>query len=153
MRRMVDGVLCRAVETIRHRTTLAASVILSIVAMGCGKGQLPTYPTQIKVHLADGQPAAGARVMLRPLDGGMSAKGVADADGIARMTTFKEGDGAVAGRHLAAVGPPSVEGDSDMNRASFTFAGRFSRFETSKLEFEVSGNGNQNEFEIVLTPN
>jgi hypothetical protein len=121
-----------------------------MLTIGCGHDRQPTYPTRIKVQLPDGRPLAGARVALRSVEGGISAKGVTDTAGIAKIATYEDGDGAVAGLHAAAIGPPAFEGDPDMKRGGPVFASRYARFEASGLEFEVTSDG-VNEFDVVLT--
>jgi len=48
-------------------------------------------------------PVAGAAVAFSPLAGGRRATGVTDAEGRFRLTTFRPGDGAVLGEHVASV--------------------------------------------------
>jgi hypothetical protein len=147
---MAAPIKCIVVNSYYRFTVVFAGMLLIIATFGCGNRPERTYPTRIKLQLPGGKPAIGARITLRSVDTGVSARGVADANGIARMTTFKPEDGAVPGRHMVAIGPPAIEGDSDVSRPSFSFAQRFSHFDSSKVEFEVSAD-KANEFEVLLT--
>ena len=72
---------------------------------GCGKAQrwpALTEPTTAIVRL-DGKPLEGALVMLGPVGKGYSSQGTTAADGKATLTTFRRGDGAVAGDYKVLV--------------------------------------------------
>ena len=72
---------------------------------GCGKAQrwpALTEPTTAIVRL-DGKPLEGALVMLGPVGKGYSSQGTTAADCKATLTTFRRGDGAVAGDYKVLV--------------------------------------------------
>jgi hypothetical protein len=130
--------------------TIAICAATCIVTAGCGESTPPAYPTKITLKLTDGRPAVGARITLMPVDGNFKSFGVADSEGVAKMSTFGDGDGAVAGRHMVAVGPPATDGDPDVNRPPYAIASRLASFTTSQLEFEVDPNKEVNEFNVNL---
>lgn len=136
----------------RQVTLAILAIALCFSTCGCGQDKLPAYPTTIRVRLPNGHPVPGARVILRSMEKSIIAKGIADDDGVALMTTHTKGDGAVEGPHAAAIGPPVVEGDLDERRDRLSFAPRFARFDSSKLVFTVVGDGSANDFEVILTP-
>ncbi len=51
------------------------------------------------VVLLDDKPVAGAAVVFVPNEGGRPAHGETDANGRFQLTTFRERDGALLGRH------------------------------------------------------
>jgi hypothetical protein len=76
-----------------------------VVIVGCGPAKRwpqPTEPATVVVQL-DGKPVAGALVLLGPIDGGHASRGTTGRDGLANLTTFVQGDGAVAGRYRVLV--------------------------------------------------
>ena len=79
--------------------------ICCVVLAGCGRAQrwpALTEPTTAVVRL-DGRPVEGALVMLGPVGKGYSSQGTTAADGKATLTTFRRGDGAVAGDYKVLV--------------------------------------------------
>ena len=130
---------------------MVAAVLL--VALGCDKGELPTYPVRGKVTFPDGTPLEGGRVEFEPVDSAhhVSARGVIASDGTFRLGTFKPGDGALEGEHRAIVMPPLPVGDRDeMKSLPVTIDPRFQRFDSSGLKFTVSKSGD-NDFHIQVT--
>lgn len=85
----------------RRGTALIALLALSAL-VGCSSQGPTTYPVSGKV-LLDGQPLEGAAIMLKPVDGGSNAYGVGGADGSFDVTTYRQGDGAVPGKHQIIV--------------------------------------------------
>ena len=81
-------------------------VLIGCVGLaGCGRSQrwpALTEPTNAVVRL-DGKPVEGALVMLGPVGKGYSSQGTTAADGKATLTTFRRGDGAVAGDYKVLV--------------------------------------------------
>jgi len=72
---------------------------------GCGRAQrwpALTEPATAVVRL-DGKPVEGALVMLGPVGKGYASQGTTAADGKATLTTFRRGDGAVAGDYKVLV--------------------------------------------------
>lgn len=84
----------------RRRAILAAALLLA--PAGCGPRRPPTVAVAGRV-VRGGSPVAGAAVTFAPLAGGRPATGVTDAEGRFRLTTFRAGDGAVLGEHVATV--------------------------------------------------
>jgi hypothetical protein len=80
-------------------------LIACAVLAGCGRSQkwpALTEPTTAVVRL-DGKPVEGALVILGPLGKGYASQGTTAADGRATLTTFRSGDGAVAGQYRVLV--------------------------------------------------
>ena len=91
--------------------------ICCVVLAGCGRAQrwpALTEPTTAVVRL-DGRPVEGALVMLGPVGKGYSSQGTTAADGKATMTTFRSGDGAVAGRYKVIVSSEEVRDNPALN--------------------------------------
>src|SRR5262245_3029778 len=89
---------------------LLFAAVLGLV--GCGDGNPPTYNIAGKIVYEDGTPVPGATVVFQPADGkNYPARGQVKQDGAFRLTSFKEGDGVVAGDHkVTLVGLPSADG-------------------------------------------
>jgi hypothetical protein len=124
----------------------AIAVLLGVVA-GCGAGMTPVRG---KVTLPDGKPAASSQVVFESAEGDkkISARGDVSADGSYELSTNKPGDGVPPGKYRVAVIPPPML-DAEGPQVS-PFNGKYSKFETSGLEFEVKP-GSSNEFPIQLT--
>ena len=134
---------------------LASTTTLTVAMTGCGSGHV-TYPVLVKVSFPDGKTLEGAIVAFHSMSTeseAVSAIGKVGADGTCELTTFTEGDGAVAGRHRVTVAPPPSERSSagydrtKQNRPPIH--PRFLNPNTSGLEVDVSADG-QNEFTIQI---
>jgi hypothetical protein len=84
-------------------------VSAAVVAGGCGPGRPTTVPIRGSVTL-DGKPVAQATVLFVPIAGGVPARGATGVDGGFTLTTFAEGDGALAGKHRVSVSKMRVTG-------------------------------------------
>lgn len=89
------------------RTGAAAIVLAALLACsGCGSGAaphgMPTVPVKGKITYK-GQPLSRGSIRFAPEDDGREAHGDIQPDGTFVMSTFKEGDGAIAGIHRVAV--------------------------------------------------
>lgn len=123
-------------------------VLASAVAAGCGSGRPTTVPIRGSVTL-DGKPVAQAMVLFVPATGGVPARGVTGEDGGFTLTTFTEGDGALAGKHRVAVSKMKVTGIeatadgmvpanvSGEMRTIWVTPQKYSDVETSGLEVDV----------------
>ena len=145
---------------------------------GCGRAQrwpALTEPTTAVVQL-DGKPVEGALVMLGPVGKGYASQGTTAADGKATLTTFRPGDGAVAGDYKVLVSleetrdnpelkfpDPAIDREAyDLARHKAAAAGltyylvrqllpqRYVSFDTSGLEDEIR-RGSVNEVVLDLS--
>ena len=103
----------------RNLLILAVGACLASTS-GCGgDGRETVYPTTGKV-IVNGQPAAGAQVVLFPVDEILRASdhplptGVTDENGVFTLGSYAVGDGAPAGEYLVTI-VWSVEVISDPN--------------------------------------
>ena len=93
------------------RSHCGLAIVLAILAclQGCGSDHPPTYPVSGKVVFEDGKPlTTGGLVLLESVvtEGlPVNARGTINADGTFELTTFEDGDGAVAGKHRMLVRP------------------------------------------------
>ena len=128
--------------------TLATSLAAAAATFpGCGgAGQLQTYHTTGKVHFADGTPLPGGSVVFQSVEHRLTANAPIQEDGTFQLGTYEPGDGAVAGKHTAAVQPPMTNPDMGPR---VPIHPRFRRMETSGLEFTVTEEG-PNEFDILV---
>lgn len=89
-----------------------AAVVCALVAVTCGcsrhyedrlsRARPPVYKTTGRVTWS-GSPAAGATVTLQSLTLNLTASGETDRDGLFTLTTWRPGDGAVAGEHAVTI--------------------------------------------------
>jgi hypothetical protein len=97
-------------------------LVLVLLLAGCSASRtdrLTVYPVSGKL-LVKGQPAAGAKIRLDPLDSsqpaGLCPHAIVDADGGFRLTTYTSADGAPAGTYALTVKwplPPSARHEND----------------------------------------
>ncbi len=143
---------------------LGLVVAALLLAGGCGgravvEGRPPVYPASVTV-LYNGQPVADATVMLRPKAGNKPAYGRTDAEGFTELTTFEQGDGAMAGEHQVRVrkvevkvGPaptPEEPDRVDILSETYLVPQRYDDVETSGLTVTVDSDAD-NAFTLQLT--
>ena len=165
------------VRPISARWILCFSIACAVLA-GCGRSQkwpARTEPTTAVVRL-DGKPVEGALVMLGPVGKGYASQGTTAADGKVTLTTFRPGDGAVAGRYKVLVSSEEVRDnpalkfpDPAIDREAYDLAKhkaaaaglafylrrqllpeRYVSFDTSGLEAEIR-QGSVNEVVLELS--
>jgi len=122
-----------------NRPDLAACVLLlAITLAGCGSGGPRTYRIPGKLVYDDGTPVTGASVVLQTTvkDQAIAARGMATPDGKFELTTFKEGDGVVAGEHQVSISPvPIAEGTKPLGPP---IPSQYWDFATSQLTTSVT---------------
>ena len=90
------------------------SVIFLIAISGCGdSGRVPVYPVRGKVTL-DGQPAVGAFVKFKMINGTVQTKwmmpqGTTASDGTYHLDSYEIGDGAPEGKYNVFINWPTPE--------------------------------------------
>jgi hypothetical protein len=142
----------------------ALSCVLAVF-IGCGGESGPdVYPVTGTVSY-NGQPVEGAVVGFVGEAATKMATGTTDAQGRFELTTYKPGDGAVAGKHKVTVtkitgGGGGGSGTVSMEEAYESTEGpaeaknelpsKYEGADTSPLEFTVSA-GDTNDFKIELT--
>jgi hypothetical protein len=87
---------------------LPTLTLLSACASKSGDG-LETAPVTVTLTL-DGSPLADARIAFVPPQNPVPAAGTTDANGVAKLTTYTTGDGAVLGNHNVMVLKSEVTG-------------------------------------------
>ena len=134
------------------RTSTALSAILLLtVACGCSDSQIPTWPVSGMVVLEDGTPLETGTVEFASDDGLHTARGKIQNDGSFRLTTFDDGDGAVAGDHDAVVIQLVSTEDLPIHQHDHgpTIDPRFAHYDGAGLRFTVKPD-QKNEFRIVV---
>ena len=111
-----------------------AAMMLS--ACGCGSG-IKTYPVSGAVTLDSSEPLVGGTVSMVSLDNSISATATTDDQGRFSMGTLKPGDGVPPGTYRAVVLPPIGLVGDEPQPAPFDL--KYTRYETSGLEFTVEG--------------
>ena len=130
---------------LRRGVLSAAVVALALGLSGCGGG---LYPVKGTVTLDDGTPLTKGLVVVERVDGGaVGARGEVRPDGTYELSTGKPGDGVAPGRYKVLVNPLDLSDVPDEQK-NLPFDVRYTKFETSGLEFEVKAG--PNEFPIKL---
>lgn len=131
---------------------LCLSAYVLFVA-GCGDGRRATYPVTGTVKFADGTPLAGGTVEFEssdPTAEHLNARGEIQADGAYRLTTYAEGDGAIAGEQRVIVHAPQPPDSGNMSGPppKSVLHPRYRGFDTSGLTFTVQPG--ENTFPITV---
>ena len=130
--------------------------IASIGLCGCSE-QPATYVVHGLVVYPDGKPVTRGTVEFELIVGKnpITASGEIAEDGTFQLGTFEENDGAVAGRHRAAVIADFEIGTKEERPDLLPpkiLDPRFSEFKTSGLEFEVEPKSNSILVEVDYAP-
>jgi hypothetical protein len=124
--------------------------LVPLVALaGCGDGNPKTYPIPGRLVYQGGAPVPGATIVFQTTVEGkvIPARGMVQQDGRFELTTFKEGDGVVAGEHkVAVVSLPSPDGPKPVHPI---IPPQYGDFDSSGLKSTVTPETQ----EIVITIN
>lgn len=128
------------------RSLVALAALSCGLSGGCapaGSGKMPDLiPVTGKV-LYKGQPLTQGSIKFDPEDGyGREANGKIKPDGTFTVTTFKEGDGVVAGHHRVAVTGTGIKSPRDM------FAKKYGGVASSGLTADVDAEHHDFTFEL-----
>ena len=121
-----------------HLATLSF-VVMCFVLSGCSD-QLRTYPVSGKVRFTSGGVVHVGTVELKSIEHNLQARGQIQSDGSFTLTTYKDGDGAVAGMHdCVVVQFVMAEGISGHKPSTVGVVDRrYASYSTSGLTAEVS---------------
>jgi len=114
----------------------------------------PVFKTSGRVTW-NGSPAAGATVALQSRTRNLAASGTTDRDGMFTLTTWRPGDGAVAGEHLVTITTSVTTGFTPEGRPiqENDMPPKYSDPEKSGLTTTISEKGkNVLSFEVVGPP-
>lgn len=123
--------------------------ILLLVASGCGSGR---YPVTGRVTYEDGSPVDGGTVIGEATVGGkqVGVQGRIEKDGTFTLGADKPGDGALPGEYRIIITPVAL-GDSELAAGKRPgVSGKYGKYETSGLTFEVKPQ-KKNELNIIVT--
>jgi hypothetical protein len=123
-------------------------LLLGLLATGCGGKTASVEGTVVfKDSQAPAKELAGYVVTLELEGGNVSATGMVQPDGTFRVSTYREGDGAVPGKHRVALTPPLPQGDRPIPPP--ILPPRYGDLKTSGLEIEVKkGQANPARLEV-----
>jgi len=117
------------------------ALCLALILAACSGCARRTYPVIGKVTFKDGTPLRGGMVVFSPIDptAHAGARGYIQQDGTFELSTERPGDGTLGGRYRVLVKPPTQgrADDEQRNNNAPLIDPRYTRFETSGLEFEV----------------
>ncbi len=119
---------------------------------GCSDGRLPTYPVSGHVTFENGDPVPFGIVEFQSMEHPLNARGEIAPDGSFQLGTYEENDGAIAGKHRAAISQLLMaDSDPEIRHEHGDFvAQRYASYETSGLEFVMEPD-QDNSFSIVVT--
>lgn len=131
------------------RRSFLASLLL--VSAGCGSRHPATVPVEGLVAFADGTPVRGGRIEFESELGGINARGTLNNEGEFHLTTYRDGDGAVVGRHRVIVqqmispyaGTPGNAKHSPHGPPPTKVPTRYGDYRTSPLTAEVTSDPQQ----------
>lgn len=137
----------------RYLSTVALTMVVCGMSTGCSDGKIKTYAVRGKVVFEDGSPVKVGTIECKSQKFGVQATGTIGLDGSFELTTYKQGDGAAAGKHKAVIVQfiqtenipnykPSLVGVVNKIHSSYA---------TSGLTFEVSEKG-PNDVVIKVQP-
>jgi hypothetical protein len=126
--------------------TLVSTLVTcaGVILAGCGGGSdlLPTAPVSGTLAY-EGKPVAKGAIHFHPPKG-QTANGVVE-DGKFTLTTYKEGDGAIVGKHRVAVDVveevPTKDGDTTSRSL---IPKKYSEPDSSGIELEIPPTGRPN---------
>jgi hypothetical protein len=124
--------------------------IVLLATIGCGPIRPKAYTTRGKVVFPDGSPVHVGTVELKSREHAVNARGSIENDGSFVLTTYQNGDGAIAGTHDCVVVQMVLVEDSRI-RSHGTVGvvnPRFASYATSQLQCVIEP---QNGNEITLT--
>lgn len=87
----------------RGHEAWSSAIGLIVMVAGCGPSRPATVPVRGVLQFTDGTPVRGGRIEFESLSGGINARGISNDQGEFTLSTFREGDGAVVGRHRVIV--------------------------------------------------
>lgn len=127
-----------------------AACCLFAAALGCG-GRGTLHPVRGHVQAADGRRATFGTVEFMADPGGQIATGAIQPDGSFRLSTIRDGDGAVAGRHRVII-VQVIDTEHlplEQHRHVLDVHPRHARYETSGLAVDVEP-GKDNYLPLVV---
>ena len=121
--------------------------VVLLLFSGCAgdDGRPERFPVSGTLKSKAGKPLSGVAVMLRSVEGGVTARGQVEEDGTFQLTTFEKYDGAVAGAHRVQV----VSFRNADGSPGVPIQRKYMKYRTSGLEFEVNPEG-ENHLDIVV---
>lgn len=136
-----------------RRLSLLAALVASLV--GCGSPS-NTHVVQGKVVFSDGTPVQFGDIETLSVDQRVNARGKIEKDGSFTLTTYEEGDGAVAGEHKTVIiqtsGNPLIA-NAKMGPITHThghdLGSKYRSYDTSGLTFHVEA-GKVNEVTLTI---
>ncbi len=121
------------------------ALLLTVTLSGCSN-QLPTFPVNGKVVFPDGSPVHIGTVELKSREHGIQARGTIDSEGNFKLSTYRDGDGAVAGLHdCVVVQFVMTEGFTGHRPSTIgVIDRRYNSYATSGLSVEIKPEGVNN---------
>lgn len=131
---------------------------MALFSTGCRDNVLKTYPVEGRVIFEDQSVPKFGEIEFYHEQHRVNARGAIGRDGQFTVSTFREGDGAVAGKHkviitqnVASPLTARIRQEIDHDHGML-IASEYNDYRTSKLECEILANGS-NKIEFVVRKN
>jgi hypothetical protein len=135
-----------------QRAIRVALLLLALyILAGCGG---KTVPINGRAKFKDGSDVSalqGYEVNLQAEGGGASSYGTIEPDGMFKISTFGQNDGAVPGTHRVTV-TPSASPDPDKPPPKPVIPPKYGEFETSGLTVEIKPGQSEVELQLERAP-
>lgn len=120
--------------------------LLLTLAAGCSD-RLPTYPVQGKVQFKSGGDVHVGTVELKSIEHGVQARGEINKGGEFTLTTYEDGDGAVAGTHKCVIVQFVMTEDVTSHRPSTigVIDSKYAQYSTSDLKVTIDPDAEVNQ--------
>ena len=138
------------VTWMRQGVCVVAVVACLSILTGCSNRH-KTYPVHGKVQFKSGGPVRVGTIELKSREHDIHARGALNPDGTFTLTTYDDGDGAIAGEHDCVVVQFVMAEGIQGHRPSTigVIDRRYNSYATSGLEIEISSKG-ENEITIEV---
>lgn len=132
-----------------RRCMVPLFLLVTLLSIGCSD-RLRTYPVKGQVLFRDGKTAHMGTIEFRSKEHGIQARGQIGDDGRFQLTTYKPGDGAVAGLHDCVIVQLVItEGIKHKPSTYGLINPKYASYRTTELMFDVSPTI-ANDFKVVV---
>ncbi len=124
------------------RVICASVLVVMLALMGCGPSRPPAFKAHGKVSFPNGSPVRVGTIEFRSREHPIHARGTIDEDGSFTLTTYRNGDGAIAGTHDCVIVQMVITEDTKAKRHGTVGVvhPRYASYSTSGLECTIEAN-------------
>lgn len=131
---------------VKHVLRASLLVVFTVISTGCSD-RLRTYPVQGKVQFKTGGAVHVGTIELKSLEHAIQARGEINKGGDFTLTTYEEGDGAVAGTHKCVIVQFVMTEDVTSHRPSTigVIDRKYAQYSTSDLQVTIDPDAETNQ--------